>query len=296
MRADGTLRAGDHIGSIHRVGALVQGLDACNGWTFWHMPNEGALAPIDESAHRSSGAISPQPVHRRRQADRDAVAFQIGAHRLGSVNTSACQPALPGRRDIGRDVVEEQRRRRVEPEGLRVVRDRSRASGLTRPTRAETVTPRKRREGETRARASANCVVGEIGERGHVVAGGEQLRRGSAAYPSIVAGHHLRASARRKARIIAASMRDGAAISTPSASRPARARDPVACQLRVADFGEETLSLGRIGDEPRGRAFPDPSGAAPCRDRRRCAGSRSCRPLLRRLRRARAAPPRWPSS
>jgi modification methylase len=48
VRADGTLRAGDHTGSIHRVGALVQGLDACNGWTFWHIENEGALAPIDE--------------------------------------------------------------------------------------------------------------------------------------------------------------------------------------------------------------------------------------------------------
>jgi modification methylase len=48
VRADGTLRAGDHTGSIHRVGALVQGLDACNGWTFWHMPKAGMLAPIDE--------------------------------------------------------------------------------------------------------------------------------------------------------------------------------------------------------------------------------------------------------
>jgi len=48
VRADGTLRAGDHTGSIHRVGALVQGLDACNGWTFWHIEKKGALAPIDE--------------------------------------------------------------------------------------------------------------------------------------------------------------------------------------------------------------------------------------------------------
>ena len=47
VRSDGTLRAGDHVGSIHRVGALVQGLDACNGWTFWHYPEKGALAPID---------------------------------------------------------------------------------------------------------------------------------------------------------------------------------------------------------------------------------------------------------
>jgi modification methylase len=60
VRADGTLRAGDHIGSIHRVGALVQGLDACNGWTFWHMPKEGALAPIDELrkiVRRDLGAV-----------------------------------------------------------------------------------------------------------------------------------------------------------------------------------------------------------------------------------------------
>lgn len=48
VRADGTLRAGDHIGSIHRVGALVQGLDACNGWTFWHTAAKGDMAPIDD--------------------------------------------------------------------------------------------------------------------------------------------------------------------------------------------------------------------------------------------------------
>jgi len=48
VRADGTLRAGDHIGSIHRVGALVQGLEACNGWTFWHTLGKGTLAPIDD--------------------------------------------------------------------------------------------------------------------------------------------------------------------------------------------------------------------------------------------------------
>jgi modification methylase len=43
VRADGTLRAGEHVGSIHRVGALVQGAEACNGWTYWHYGN----APID---------------------------------------------------------------------------------------------------------------------------------------------------------------------------------------------------------------------------------------------------------
>jgi len=47
VRADGTLASGDHAGSIHRVGALVQGLDACNGWTFWHIDRGGGFEPID---------------------------------------------------------------------------------------------------------------------------------------------------------------------------------------------------------------------------------------------------------
>jgi modification methylase len=48
VRADGSLVSGAHQGSIHRVGALVQGAEACNGWTFWHHETAGRLAPIDE--------------------------------------------------------------------------------------------------------------------------------------------------------------------------------------------------------------------------------------------------------
>jgi modification methylase len=48
VRADGSLSSGPYQGSIHRVGALVQGAEACNGWTFWHNEREGRLAPIDE--------------------------------------------------------------------------------------------------------------------------------------------------------------------------------------------------------------------------------------------------------
>ena len=48
VRADGTLITSNASGSIHQMGAHVQGLDACNGWTFWQfqLPN-GQLAPID---------------------------------------------------------------------------------------------------------------------------------------------------------------------------------------------------------------------------------------------------------
>ncbi|MDF1776712.1 MAG: site-specific DNA-methyltransferase [Rhizobiaceae bacterium] len=47
VRADGTLSSGEHSGSIHRLGALLQGLDACNGWTFWHYEEADKLLPID---------------------------------------------------------------------------------------------------------------------------------------------------------------------------------------------------------------------------------------------------------
>ncbi|KQX34859.1 modification methylase [Devosia sp. Root436] len=48
VRADGSLVSGTHQGSIHKVGALVQGSEACNGWTFWHHEQNGRVLPIDE--------------------------------------------------------------------------------------------------------------------------------------------------------------------------------------------------------------------------------------------------------
>nr|WP_316652955.1 site-specific DNA-methyltransferase [uncultured Gellertiella sp.] len=48
IRADGTVASGGDAGSIHRLGAKVQGFDACNGWTFWHYEDNGVLKPIDE--------------------------------------------------------------------------------------------------------------------------------------------------------------------------------------------------------------------------------------------------------
>jgi modification methylase len=47
VRADGTLSVGAITGSIHKIGALVQGLPACNGWTFWHFLREEKYQPID---------------------------------------------------------------------------------------------------------------------------------------------------------------------------------------------------------------------------------------------------------
>ena len=47
VKADGTLAVPGHQGSIHRLGAVLQGKAACNGWTFWHYERAGKLAPID---------------------------------------------------------------------------------------------------------------------------------------------------------------------------------------------------------------------------------------------------------
>ncbi|HEY8948992.1 MAG TPA: site-specific DNA-methyltransferase [Rhizomicrobium sp.] len=47
VRADGTLVCADATGSIHRIGAHVQGIEACNGWTFWQYEDKGKLIPID---------------------------------------------------------------------------------------------------------------------------------------------------------------------------------------------------------------------------------------------------------
>ena len=47
VRADGAVAFGDAVGSIHRMGALAQGLDACNGWTFWHLETPKGLISID---------------------------------------------------------------------------------------------------------------------------------------------------------------------------------------------------------------------------------------------------------
>jgi modification methylase len=47
VRADGALAYGMSVGSIHRIGALAQGLEACNGWTFWHVETKKGLTVID---------------------------------------------------------------------------------------------------------------------------------------------------------------------------------------------------------------------------------------------------------
>jgi len=48
VRADGAVQLGSVVGSIHRIGAVAQGAEACNGWTYWHVERRKKLTLIDE--------------------------------------------------------------------------------------------------------------------------------------------------------------------------------------------------------------------------------------------------------
>ena len=57
VRADGLISIGSIAGSIHKVGALAQGLPACNGWTYWHYEEAGTLKPIDVLRDRARAGM-----------------------------------------------------------------------------------------------------------------------------------------------------------------------------------------------------------------------------------------------
>jgi modification methylase len=61
VRADGSIACADAQGSIHKIGAHVQGATACNGWTFWHYEADGALKPIDDLRDAARAKLAPRP-------------------------------------------------------------------------------------------------------------------------------------------------------------------------------------------------------------------------------------------
>ena len=61
VRADGSIACADAQGSIHKIGAHVQGATACNGWTFWHYEADGALKPIDSLRDAARQKLAPPP-------------------------------------------------------------------------------------------------------------------------------------------------------------------------------------------------------------------------------------------
>jgi modification methylase len=61
VRVDGTLVSsnarGDHRGSIHQVGAALEGAPSCNGWTYWYFERDGKHVPIDFLRQQIRSAI-----------------------------------------------------------------------------------------------------------------------------------------------------------------------------------------------------------------------------------------------
>ncbi|MBO9581287.1 MAG: site-specific DNA-methyltransferase [Sphingobium sp.] len=47
VRADGSLECDGETGSIHGLGAKLQGAPSCNGWTFWQIEHEGRTKSLD---------------------------------------------------------------------------------------------------------------------------------------------------------------------------------------------------------------------------------------------------------
>lgn len=59
VRADGSLECGSETGSIHGLGAKLQGAPSCNGWSFWHYEGDKGLAAIDDL--RKTYLLATQP-------------------------------------------------------------------------------------------------------------------------------------------------------------------------------------------------------------------------------------------
>ena len=61
VRADGTLVGRDVRGSIHQVGAALEGAPSCNGWTYWHVGRGEARVPIDAMRQRIRAEMTARP-------------------------------------------------------------------------------------------------------------------------------------------------------------------------------------------------------------------------------------------
>lgn len=61
VRADGTLVADGINGSIHQIGAHLEGAPSCNGWTYWCFKREGKVVPIDVLRQQIRSEMEERP-------------------------------------------------------------------------------------------------------------------------------------------------------------------------------------------------------------------------------------------
>jgi modification methylase len=71
VNADGSIACDGQAGSIHKIGAALQGAPSCIGWTFWHVEPEGKLRPIDavRQAHLAGHCATLRGAKRRGNPD-----------------------------------------------------------------------------------------------------------------------------------------------------------------------------------------------------------------------------------
>ena len=62
VRADGTLIGDDVKGSIHQVGAALEGAPSCNGWTYWSFKRDGKTVPIDLLRQQIRSEMADKPI------------------------------------------------------------------------------------------------------------------------------------------------------------------------------------------------------------------------------------------
>jgi modification methylase len=62
VRADGTLIGDDVKGSIHQVGAALEGAPSCNGWTYWSFKRDGKTVPIDVLRQQIRSEMADKPI------------------------------------------------------------------------------------------------------------------------------------------------------------------------------------------------------------------------------------------
>ncbi len=64
IRADGTLISADLCGSIHLVGAVLEGAPSCNGWKYWCAEVEGVRVPIDAFREQVRAEMAESAIRR----------------------------------------------------------------------------------------------------------------------------------------------------------------------------------------------------------------------------------------
>ena len=80
VRADGSIACAGAEGSIHKIGAHVQGALACNGWTFWHYEADGRLEPIDSLREAARRQLEPQALGALSRRAKLVVAERVAEH------------------------------------------------------------------------------------------------------------------------------------------------------------------------------------------------------------------------